>query len=385
MDIAKLLQNNRKPRQQKGEIVETSTAFLGRYYYTAEDGTRKQKAVILARKSDLYRSRSDVQPLMGRLMAGINSDSVVLNGRAILSEYIDGHYLPWVRENKAAATADGYRKIWTRNLAPHIDKVALVDLTTTQVTGVLTQLAQHGLGARSLSHTKWFLSGVYEHAVATGIVPANPVPKAKYLCRVERVKPSAVYSLESVLRMISLLEATNLQAAVAIGLAYFAALRPCEIRGLQWSDWTGGELTIRQSIWRGITGRTKTPESEASVPVIEPLRSLLEKLRSQSAGGYILQNSVGKPLSLDSLSGRVIAPLLKAAGIDWAGYYPCRRGISSLVTDTSKNPLNSTGLLRHSTPLTALKHYTRAQKDSIAAALKTVEEMATKSAEETTQ
>jgi hypothetical protein len=56
-------------------------------------------------------------------------------------------------------------------------------------------------------------------------------------------------------------------------------------------------------------------------------------------------------------------------------------GISSLATDTSKNALNSTGLLRHSTPITALKYYTRAQKDSIAAALKTVEKIATKAPE----
>jgi len=75
---------------------------------------------------------------------------------------------------------------------------------------------------------------------------------------------------------------------------------------------------------------------------------------------------------------RVITPAMQKAGIEWRGYYPGRRGISSLVTDTSKNALNSTGLLRHSTPITALKHYMRAQKNSIAAALKTVEEMATK-------
>jgi hypothetical protein len=86
-----------------------------------------------------------------------------------------------------------------------------------------------------------------------------------------------------------------------------------------------------------------------------------------------LQNEAGKPLSLDSLNVRVIAPALKRAGIEWHGYYPARRGISSLVTDSSKNALNSTGLLRHSTPITALKHYTRAQKDSILAAMETIE------------
>ena len=74
----------------------------------------------------------------------------------------------------------------------------------------------------------------------------------------------------------------------------------------------------------------------------------------------------------------------QGGGVAWAGFYPCRRGINSLITNTSKNALNSTGLLRHPTPITALKHYTRALKESIKAALKQVEEMATK-ADETVQ
>src|SRR5207248_9336662 len=86
------------------------------------------------------------------------------------------------------------------------------------------------------------------------------------------------------------------------------------------------------------------------------------------SSGYIFQNRAGKPLSLDSLNVRIIAPTLKKANIVWAGYYPCRRGISSLVTDLSKNPLNSTGLLRHSTPVTALQYYTRPQAKSVKAA-----------------
>jgi integrase len=156
------------------------------------------------------------------------------------------------------------------------------------------------------------------------------------------------------------------------------ALRPAEARGLKWEDYDGEELQVRRSVWRNRIGATKTEDSAASVPVIEPLRVLLERLRSETAGEYILSNSAGKPISLDALNVlRVIAPALKEAGIEWRGYYPCRRGISSLLTDTLKNALNSTGLLRHSTPVTALKHYTRAQKGSIIAALKTVEEMAT--------
>lgn len=53
--------------------------------------------------------------------------------------------------------------------------------------------------------------------------------------------------------MLRVLEPLDLRAAAALALAYFAALRPCEIRGLTWADYDG----------------------------IEPLRGLLERLRVQ--------------------------------------------------------------------------------------------------------
>jgi hypothetical protein len=67
---------------------------------------------------------------------------------------------------------------------------------------------------------------------------------------------------------------------------------------------------------------------------------------------------------------------LKKAGIAWKGYYPARRGMSSKTTSVSKNPLNSTGLLGHSNPATALEYYTRPQADDIDAAQDQVEELA---------
>jgi integrase len=391
MDIHTLINRNRLPRKQKGEIIETRTTFFARYYHTAEDGTRKQKAVKLCEKSDRYRSKTDVQPLMDRLMESVNAGqgSEIITGQESLSDFIEKHYFPWCEVNKSAPTVNGYKQIWNCYLKPHIGSVALVNLTTAQVTAVLTHLAKNGgqkktgLGRYALSHIKFVLSGVYEYAIATGVLPVNtnPVLGAKWLVKVRRPVKQREYSLQEIQSMLAILEPLDLRAAVAVALCYFAALRPAEMRGLQWTDWTGEELNVRRTVWRSTIGETKTEESAGSVPVIEPLRSLLEKLRSQSAGEYILSNGSGKPLSLDSLNTRVIAPVLRAAHINWCGYYPGRRGISSLVTDTSKNALNSTGLLRHSTPITALKHYTRAQKESIRAALDTFEQMATKPAE----
>jgi hypothetical protein len=54
--------------KQKGERIETRTAFFLRYYVstTDENGApvRKQKCVKLADKSDLYRSWTDVERML---------------------------------------------------------------------------------------------------------------------------------------------------------------------------------------------------------------------------------------------------------------------------------------------------------------------------------
>lgn len=375
MDIQQLLQANRLKRKQKGQRFETSGAFFLRYYCTV-DGKRKQKAVLLAYKSDLYRSWVDVEPLIQRELDRINKDAEdTPTGRDTLTAFIETVYLPWVEANKSAPTANGYTRVWENYWKPHVGHITLTGLQTAHVTAVLTKHAKAGKGSRTLSHIKWMLSGVFVYAIAEGIVPKNPVPDAKWNVKVSRPKRQTEYSLETVLAMLRILEPLDLRAAVAVALAYFAALRPAEIRGLRWDDFDGAELDIKRTVWRNKVGETKTEDSAARVPVIEPLKSLLEKLRAQSADGYILQFA-GKPLNLNSQNMRVITPAMEKAGITWHGYYPCRRGISGKVTDTSKNALNSTGLLRHSTPITALKHYTRAQKDSIEAAMKQIETLA---------
>jgi integrase len=378
MDILRLDKRNRLPRKQTGQRIETAISYFIRYYYTDESGGRKQKAVKLADKSDLYRSWSDVEPLIERVLAGINEQTEVVSGQLTLTEFVEKHYLPWAREAKAAPSVENYQRIWGRHWKASIGKIALANLTTADVTKVLTHYAKSGLGARTLSNMKWTLSGVYVYAISSGIVPKNPVPDAKWLVKVARVKKQAEYSLEQALAMLAILEPVDLRAAVAVALTYFAALRPAEARGLRWEDYSGAELTVRRTVWRDQVGETKTEGSAASVPVIEPLRSLLERLRTQTPDGYVLQSNVGNPLNLDSLNTRVITPVMKKAGIPWHGYYPGRRGLSSLLTDSSRNIQNAAGILRHSNSSTTARHYTQPQKESMKAAMKAIEEMAAK-------
>jgi integrase len=366
-----------RQRKQNGTRFETSKAFFLRYYVSTPNG-RQKIAVKLADKSETIKEWADVEHLIEKELAKANGAEAP--AVSSLADFVEQKYLPYVEQNKAAVTAYSYKRLWARWKKP-LGAVALDNLQTADITRVLTDIAKSGSsGGRTLSHLKWFLSGVYVFAIAQGFAKHNPAFDAEWLCKVPRTKKQQPqYSLEQVLAMLAVLEPVDLRAAAAVALAYFAALRPNEIRGLRWEDYNGEELQVCRTVWRQNVGETKTEDSAASVPVIEPLRGLLEKLAATyGKQGYILQSYKHTPLDLNSLNFRVIAPALKKAGIVWAGFYAGRRGISSLVTDTSRNALNSTGLLRHSNPSTTLKHYTRAQKDSIRAALEHIEELAAK-------
>jgi hypothetical protein len=94
-------------------------------------------------------------------MKAVNAEQEPITGSMPLGEYVTRTYLPWVQSNKAAATFNGYRQLWLKYLSPRFEKTSLLDLQTHEVTSLLTHYAKSGLGARTLSHIKWMLSGVY--------------------------------------------------------------------------------------------------------------------------------------------------------------------------------------------------------------------------------
>jgi len=152
MDIGQIVKSIRRPRKQKGQRIETPTAWMLRYYV---DG--KQKCITLAPKNDLYRSWADVEPLIERELGQLESQTKAVSGSVRLSEYVEKHYLPWTEANKAAVTANSYTKVWERYWKPSLPaSLKFTELRTSDVTVILTQHAKNGLGPRTLSHLKWF-------------------------------------------------------------------------------------------------------------------------------------------------------------------------------------------------------------------------------------
>jgi len=76
----------------------------------------------------------------------------------------------------------------------------------------------------------------------------------------------------------------------------------------------GATLTVRRSVWNSTVAEPKTRRSRAPIPVVKQLADALEMHRLR-AGQLaqpnlpIFQAGNGKPLNLDNLARRVIAPV----------------------------------------------------------------------------
>src|SRR3954454_12485738 len=102
-------------RKQKGQLIETERSWFLRYYTPVEENgqtKKKQTCVRLCEKDDRYRFKQDVQPLVDQHMAAVNVKTAPVTGSMPIGDYVTNIYLPWVEQNKAASTYNGYKQIW---------------------------------------------------------------------------------------------------------------------------------------------------------------------------------------------------------------------------------------------------------------------------------
>jgi hypothetical protein len=125
---------------------------------------------------------------------------------------------------------------------------------------------------------------------------------------------------------------------------------------LKWEDYSGDMLQVRRAVWRTHVGDTKTDESTGAVPVIAPLRRILDDHKRRTAtDGYIFAGpKLGFALNLDNLTKREIRPVL---GNRWHGWHAFRRGLTTNMYELGVPPEVSQIILRQEDVETTRRHY----------------------------
>ncbi|MBZ5679194.1 MAG: hypothetical protein LAO24_03700 [Acidobacteriia bacterium] len=318
---------------RKDNIFAKGDAVLVEGMFNRGEITAEQRRVLLGEKPAAYANLNDKQKKEydeARMFGISEADS----WRTV--------YLPHLERNTKASTIHGYKKIWEGHFAAAFAGLNLKDYQTHHATRFLTALAERRLGVRTIAHIRSLASGMFRHALRLKRIQVNPWRDAGSLTAAKKPEATQAYTLEQAEAISNALTDCP-PAQLVFCFAAFMGLRPGEISALKWQDIDDDWIHIRRSAWRGIVGTTKTEESVASVPLIEPVKSMLETWRQSCAGQWLFpSNRADRPLNLSQYAQRVIAPVLKKKGIQWHGLYAGRRSAATLLVQLTGNTCSDT-------------------------------------------
>lgn len=371
-------------KHQTGQVILRSDTFYIRFY---EDGKRVARPLRFPDGSPIRRddrrfkstSSKTVRVLADEFMTVVNkaSESQGNSFDLNVAEFWTTGFLPWATEVKQMrpSTLAGYRKVWSLYLEPHFKDHTLREYRTSDGSGLLTTLAQRGLGRNSIQHVRGLARQIFAYAVSLGKLERNVWKEVMCHAKIKDSEPTYAYTIEEAKTIRAALK-SRVDAQCVFDFSFCLGLRPSEVSALRWEHrgWKNGNgqwhqdnnvVTVQQSAVRGDVNGTKTG-CELTHRLIEPLKSELEKWHQQCGkpdAGYMFPSSKGGPLNIESLTFHVIKPLLDAAGLPWCGLYAARRGHGTAITRL-KGITAARQRLGHSTETTTAKHY--ALKDQIA-------------------
>src|ERR1700730_5700775 len=309
-------------RYQKGCLYQDNGAWYVRYRERVrqKDGSTnfRRRAKRLG-SVDRFPRSDDIEPLRVSFMQRINHDRSNGGSCMTLDEFVDCSYLPWVESERRASTSKGYREIWENHISARLGELRVRDVRTVHVGRMLRAIAaEHDLAKNTLQHLKSVLSRIFTFAKNEGAFDgANPVQGALLPSRVREAKETFAYDLSQILQILDVLP---LLPKAVVATASFVGLREGELRGVEWPDYNGTEMTVNRSIWKSVVNRPKTRASRNSVPVIPALATILDEYRMSMHNpnsGLVFHSGNGEPMAMDKLAQRAIRPAIETIGLPW--------------------------------------------------------------------
>jgi len=260
----------------------------GSYYIRLYEGSRRKK--IKLGRVDEFTTKQQLETAAEEVRGRHHK---VPKRKMTLSQFIRFFYLPVAEQRVRPVTYKGYLTIYTRHIKPlTISDRKLWTFTTVEVRQLLGEVASaRDLTKMTLRHIKAFLSGVFRQAIEMGFFAgANPVHESSLPWKGRPSADTHAYSLEEIR---SILPKLPLQARAVFAIAAFAGLRRSEIQGLERGDYDGERLQVRRSVVQGHEDAPKSRASRSWVPVIAPLRAILDEYLKDAPTGKMFDCPLG--------------------------------------------------------------------------------------------
>jgi integrase len=371
------MSNERNRKHQRGSIWLRGSSFYIRYY----GRDRRQRTEFLCKRDEKHHSKTckPVRDLASRAMERVNSGALATAESPTVAEFWKGTYLPFAEKNLRRSTVHSYEDLWERYLRQHFGDARLATYKSSEATRFLTSLAEK-LGKNSVNHVRSLMSGIFSHACAIGKAERNPMREAKVLGKPKPTPPTQHYTLVEAEEIVTALEG-DAEAQGVMALSCFMALRPSEIAGLDWADFTDASVRISRAFVRGVVEPTKTPESAAEIPLVAQVKAPLEAWRQERGSprsGWVFPNGKGLPFHIREFTRKRVRPKLKPG--QWKGLYSGRRGAATILVGLTGSLVPAQELLRHKSLTTTAMFYKKTTASALADGLKLLEQKLSKKA-----
>lgn len=392
---------------QQGSLYQHHGSWFVRYWEIVQnaDGTttRKNPAQKLASVRD-YPKKSDVLPLKNQFMDRLNKIGFTSGAGVSVVDFVEKTFLPGCERRLSGAGVKCYRDTWNCHLKSRSVGVRIRDVRPVHIQNLLNAVEEeHGtkLAHGTYKTMKVTLSAIFTEARNLGLYDGtNPTTGVRIPKGRKHGRKRLAYSLEEILRHLELFSQDpivvpqslprrrkspllrrrkriggelasdsensylpKINAATVraiIGVTAFAGLRKGEIRGLWWDDDRTNVFSICRSVWNSTVKSTKTEEDidePGWVPIIGPLRLLLDAIKPEHAAGFIFLNRAGGAIDLDNLADRVIKPIFEANGMEWKGWQAYRRGLATNLKELGVEDTTIQCILRHEDVSTTQRFY----------------------------
>src|SRR5262249_1141400 len=145
-------------------------------------------------------------PLLDEKLKPINEGKMDARSTMTLAQFVDSHYLPYVKTELKPSTHNGYKNDWKRLLKPLVGNIILRDFTTKHGHDLLVKLRTKRLGRSSLHRAKTLLSAVFSHALNLGVLHGTNLIKEVKLPRTAAPPPTHGYTAQEITDMLSLFD-----------------------------------------------------------------------------------------------------------------------------------------------------------------------------------
>jgi integrase len=387
----------RRRRQQAGQIFKSAGWWYIRFYDTRVikgevKRARIAKQVVPTQGITKAKAKELAKPLLAAINQPVQKPETIV----MLSDFVEGVYLPRMQQQRRPSTYTGYRDIWEDHIRPRCRGLWLRDVRTCDVQQILDDIARPDeLSRNSLRHVKSSLSGIFKFAKQQGYFDGENPARDTAIPPAREAEETYAYSLEEIAQILAVLPEP---AATIFAVAAFTGARRGEVCGLLWENYRDESIHIERSVWHGRITEPKTRKSKGAIPVIAPLAKRLEFHRARMGNplfGPMFPNDAGKPTDLNNVLNRVILPTLNRCALcdeprkshmladhefqrntdlpEWHGWHAARRGLGTNLYRLGVPEKTIQAILRHANVSTTSTYYIKTAAADTQAAMAKLE------------